>query len=288
MMTYLLGDMAYRAFKGATPEERMVALKQLGYILGVQVLVAGALSLPGLEIIKAGFLIASMLGVGGGWDEVEEKLRKALDEAVGKPFGQMISSGVLTRLGGYGIDVSQRMSLADMWLFGEPKSDTSEGTQAYLFRQTVGAPGGYVMDVIEGLRLMVHEGEYAKGFGKVLPAKFAADTAKALHGKSESAYERDADKKTVSGYGEVAANVFGFKTARQAEVSRRTGVNIRERKDMEKEQKKLANAYFNARTKGDQMKAIARNIEFNATLETPAQKRRFQLPTKPRELRTAQ
>jgi hypothetical protein len=229
-----------------------------------------------------------MLGVGGGWDEVEEKLRKALDEAVGKPFGQMISSGVLTRLGGYGIDVSQRMSLADMWLFGEPKSDTSEGTQAYLFRQTVGAPGGYVMDVIEGLRLMVHEGEYAKGFGKVLPAKFAADTAKALHGKSESAYERDADKKTVSGYGEVAANVFGFKTARQAEVSRRTGVNIRERKDMEKEQKRLANAYFNARTKGDQMKAIARNIEFNATLETPAQKRRFQLPTKPRELRTAQ
>lgn len=288
MMTYLLGDMAYRAFKGATPEERMVALKQLGYILGVQVLVAGALSLPGLEIIKAGFLIASMLGVGGGWDEVEEKLRKALDEAVGKPFGQMISSGVLTRLGGYGIDVSQRMSLADMWLFGEPKSDTSEGTQAYLFRQTVGAPGGYVMDVIEGLRLMVHEGEYAKGLGKVLPAKFAADTAKALHGKSESAYERDADKKTVSGYGEVAANIFGFKTARQAEVSRRTGSSIRDRKDMEKEQKKLANAYFNARTKGDQMKAIARNIEFNATLETPAQKRRFALPIKPRELRTAQ
>jgi hypothetical protein len=288
MMTYLLGDMAYRAFKGATPEERKVALSQLGYILGVQIAVAGALSLPGLEIIKAGFLLASFLGIGGGWDEVEEKLRKALDETVGKPFGQMISSGILTRLGGYGIDVSQRMSLADMWLFGEPKSDTSEGMQAYLFRQVAGAPGGYLLDVVEGFRLMVHEGEVAKGLGRILPAKFAADTAKALHGKSESAYEKDAEKKTVSGYGEIAANIFGFKTARQAEVSRRTGANIREFKDKEKESKQLLKAFRNARTKGDQIKAIAKNIEFNATLTTPSERRRFALPTKPRELRTAQ
>lgn len=284
MMTYLLGDMAYRAFNGATPEEKRIALKQIGNILAVQMLMAGALGLPGIEIIKAGFLLASFAGIGGGWDEVEEKLRKLLDDSIGKGWGEMISSGILSRA--IGIDVSQRMSLADMWLFGEPKGDTSESIEAYLFRQVVGAPGSLLLDARNGFVLAV-EGEWGKAAGKLIPIKFAADFAKAAHGSSESEYEKP-EKKKVSGPGEFALNVFGFRSGRQAEVSRRTGANIREFKDKEKESKQLLKAFRNARTKGDQIKAIAKNIEFNATLTTPSERRRFALPTKPRELRTAQ
>jgi len=282
MMTYLLGDMAYRAFNGATPEEKRIALKQIGNILGVQVLMAGALSLPGLEIIKAGFLIASMLGIGGGWDEVEEKLRKSLDESIGKGWGEMISSGILSRA--IGIDVSQRMSLADMWLFGEPKGDTAESIQAYLFRQVVGAPGSLLLDARDGFATAL-EGEWGKAAGKLIPIKFAADFAKAAHGSSESEYEKP-EKKKVSGPGEFALNVFGFRSGRQAELGRTTGANIREKQDKQKEFKKLQKAFYNARTKGDQIKAIARNREWNDSLSRSEW--RLRLPVTPRELRTAQ
>lgn len=282
MMTYLLGDMAYRAFNGATPEEKRVALKQIGNILVVQMLAAGALGLPGLEIIKAGFLIASMLGIGGGWDEVEEKLRKLLDDSIGKGWGEMISSGILSRA--IGIDVSQRMSLADMWLFGEPKGDTAESIQAYLFRQVVGAPGSLLLDARDGFATAL-EGEWGKAAGKLIPIKFAADFAKAAHGSSESEYEKP-EKKKVSGPGEFALNVFGFRTGRQAELGRTTGANIREKQDKQKEFKKLQKAFYNARTKGDQIKAIARNREWNDSLSRSEW--RLRLPVKPRELRTAQ
>jgi hypothetical protein len=282
MMTYLLGDMAYRTFNGATPEERRIALKQIGNILSVQMLAAGALGLPGLEIIKAGFLLASFAGIGGGWDEVEEKLRKLLDDSTNKTFGELVSSGILSRA--IGIDVSQRMSLADMWLFGEPKGDTAESIQAYLFRQVVGAPGSLLLDARDGFALAV-EGEWGKAAGKLIPIKFAADFAKAAHNSSESEYEK-ADKKKVSGPGEFALNVFGFRSGRQAELGRTKGADIKKSQERQKEYKKLNDAYYKARTKGDQMKAIARNREWNASL--PDGQFKLKLPTKPRELRTAQ
>jgi hypothetical protein len=283
MMSYLLGDMMYRAFNGATPEEKKIALKQLGNIVGVQILMAGALSLPGLEIIKAAFLITSLFGLTGGWDDQEDKFRKLLDASVGKKWSELISSGILSRA--IGIDLSQRMSLADMWLFGEPKGDTSENWQAYLFRQLTGAPGGYVIDAIEAGRLFVEEGEYLKGMGKILPAKFAADFAKAAHNYREGKYEEE-KRRSVSGVGEAALNVFGFRSGRQAEVGRERGVAIRERQDMQKEFKKLQREYYRARTKGELVKAIAKNREWNETLDKSQW--RLRLPVKQRDLRVAQ
>jgi hypothetical protein len=283
MMTYLLGDMAYRVFNGATPEEKKTALKQLGNILGVQILMAGALSLPGLEIIKAGFLIASMLGIGGGWDEQEEKLRKMLDASVGKKWSELISSGILSRA--IGIDLSQRMSLADMWLFGEPKGDSAESIQAYLFRQAVGAPGALLLDWRDAIDSLV-KGEPEKAAGKIIPIKFASDFAKAAVGYQQGKAEPKEEKKKVSGLGEAAANVFGFRTGRQAEAGRQVGVSIREREAKQKEFKKLQQQFYRARTKGEQIKAIAKNREWNDSLSQSEW--RLRLPVKPRKLEAAQ
>jgi hypothetical protein len=284
MMTYLLGDMVHRSFKGATPEEKQIALKQLVNILGVQILVAGAFSLPGLEILKVAFLIMSALGLSGGWDEQEDKLRKLLDDSVGKTWGEMISSGLLSRAFGNGIDLSQRMSLADMWLFGEPKGDSSESMQAYMFRQAVGAPGGYLLDVRDAI-VLATEGELGKAAGKFLPAKFLGDFAKAAYGYSEAKYEKP-EKRAVSGLGEAALNTLGFRTGRQAELGRERGIAIRERQDQQKEFKKLQKQYYTARTKGDMIKAIAKNREWNETLEKSQW--RMRLPVKPRDLRVPQ
>jgi hypothetical protein len=284
MMTYLLGDMVYRSFKGATPEEKSMARKQIANILAVQILVAGAFSLPGLEIFKVAFLLASFFGLGSGWEDFENELREILDASVGKTLGEMISSGLLSRAFGNGVDLSQRMSLADMWLFGEPKGDSSESMQAYMFRQAVGAPGGYLLDVRDAA-VLASEGEFAKAFGKFIPVKFIADFTKAAYGYSEAKYEVP-EKRAVSGAGELAFNALGFRTGRQAELNRERGIAIRERQDKQKEFKKLQTQYFKARTKGDMAKAIAKNREWNASLSKG--EFRMKLPVKPRELRVPQ
>ena len=284
MVTYLLGDMAYRAFNGATPEEKRIAIKQIMNIVGVQILVAGAFSLPGLELFKVAFLLMSAMGLSDGWDEQEDKLRKLLDDSVGKSLGEMISSGLLSRAFGNGVDLSQRLSLADMWLFGEPKSDSSESMQAYMFRQAVGAPGGYLLDVRDAF-ILATEGELGKAFGKFLPVKFLGDFAKAAHGYSEREYQVP-EKRNVSGLGEAAFNVLGFRTGRQAELSRDRNIARREKQDKQKEFDKLMKQWRTARNKGDMAKSIARNREWNANLQK--NEFRLRLPVKPRELRTAQ
>lgn len=259
MMTYLMVDLAKRTMDSdLTTEERKIAGKQLLNFMAVQIAMAGALSLPGLELVKAGFLIAAALGFGGGWDDQEEKLRKLVDQTVGRPIGQMITNGVFTRLGGYGIDVSQRMSLSDMWLFGEPRKNDSESQQAYLFRLMAGSSGSFILGVFDGVK-DIGNGEIEKGLGKVLPIKFAADTAKAIGNMNR-------DREGDIGFGTVAVNAFGVKTAAQAEKSRDIGDRMRAKDKKTEQSKALIKAFYDARTPGEKVKAVARNKEFNKTL----------------------
>jgi hypothetical protein len=270
MMTYLLADATMRSFKGATPEERRIARKELMNFFAVQIAMAGALSVPGLEIVKVAFLLAAALGFGGGWDEQEEELRKLADRTFGKEIGQMITSGVLTRLGGYGIDVSSRLSLADLWLFGEPKKDDRESMEAYLFRLLAGSSGTFVTQAIDGIK-DVGNGEIEKGLGKALPIKFIADFAKGIKQYNDPRNEGEV------GLGTLAVNTIGLRTAAQAEKSREIADRMRQKDKLEKERKELSRAFYEAKNKGDKVKAAAKNKEFNNKLDKSQW--RLRLPT---------
>lgn len=266
MMTYLLADMAHRAFvdKNLSAEEKAVARKQLLHVVAVQIAMAGALSLPGIELVKAGFLISAALGFGGGWDDAEEYLRKAVDDTIGRPLGGMLMKGVIPRLGG--IDISNRVSLSDMWLFGEPKTNDLQGHQSYLFQLMAGSTGSMVMGAIDGVQDLGN-GDVAKGLSKMLPIKFVSDTAKAI----------DRYSKGNAGGFDVAANVFGAQTASQVESWRDFGVKQRKREDREKVRKQLSRDFYEAKTRGDRVKAAARNREFNRMLSSSEW--RLRLPT---------
>jgi hypothetical protein len=77
-MIFLMGDMVRRASFG-TPQEKKIAARQLMSLLAVQMAMAGAAGLPGLELLKVGFMVASMLGLGGGWEDWQRKLRKTFE-----------------------------------------------------------------------------------------------------------------------------------------------------------------------------------------------------------------
>jgi hypothetical protein len=255
MITYLLGDMANRAWNGATPEERRIAYKQLMNVVAVQIAMAGALSLPGIELIKVAFMLGAALGLSDGWDEQEEKLRKVVDATVGREFGQMVTNGVFTRLGGYGIDVSQRLSLSDIWLFGEPRKNDADGWAAYAFRLIGGSAGSYVVDTSQGMREIV-KGDVDKGLGKVVPIKMVADLSKAIDRYREG---------NQSG-AEIAVNTFGAQTASQAERMREVIDRKRRSEKREEQRKELSRAFYGAKTRAEQIRAVAKNREWNKNL----------------------
>ena len=227
MMTYLLTDMVHRSFKGATPEERKVAMKQLANVFAVQIAMAGALSLPGLEIAKLGFMVAAALGFGDGWDDQEEKLRKLADQTLGKTWGELLTKGVVSRA--MNIDISQRVSLADMWTFGEPRKYDKDNVNAYLAQMMFGAPGSTAADFLDGART-AGKGEFLKAAGQMLPIKIVSDAFKAANNYSEG-------KATPI---EVGMNIFGARSGRQAEKSREIGESVRKRDDLARRYKDLS------------------------------------------------
>jgi hypothetical protein len=260
LYTMLLGNMVHDAFAGATPEEKRIAQKQLMSVIATQIAFAGMLSLPGLELVKAGFMITAALGLTGGWDDQEEKMKKLAEESFGKDWGQMVTSGVITRAAN--IDVSQRLSAADLWIFGEPKKYDADGIAAWMMNTAAGSAGTMLLDAREGLTL-AQQGEWAKGFGKMIPFKALADAVKAS----------EAEK--ASGPFEFGLNTFGLRSGRQAEIGRAKRNTAKRTQYREETYKKLTHDYIHAYTKGDKMKLKKKIDDWNKTVP-----RHYQVYTK--------
>jgi hypothetical protein len=252
MMTHLWGQMAYTAFKGATRAERRVALKQFANLAGMQIAMAGALSLPGLEIAKAFIMVAAALGFGSGYDDLERKLRRASEEAVGKTLSDMVLKGVLSRA--VGIDLSTRLSLSDSWLFGEPENYTKAGVASYIGKQAIGAPGSMGLDFLDSMKA-AGEGDWKTAVIKGFPVKFIDDMAKGVKG-----YEKGEMSALEAG----VLGVTSLKTAGLAERQEKRGGEIKAREALRNEGKKLRNQYLDATTRGEKARLTGKIREYNA------------------------
>jgi len=250
MMSALLVDMVQRAdFK--TTEGRQ-ALKQIGNLVAVQVAMAGALGLPGLELVKIIAMVAGALGFGGGYDEIERKVTDTAQAAVGETWGELLTRGVIPRAAG--IDLSTRLSLADMWTFGEPKSNDREGLTAYTAQFLLGAPGSLVVDWAQGLQA-ASKGEFGKALGLMLPNKLLSDFTK-------SAIKYNDREMTLP---EAVVQTIGVRPRRQAVESEEIGRRIDEKREKDQQAKDLTQAYLNARSRGELTKLKAQIKKHNET-----------------------
>lgn len=254
MMTHLYMDMIYRAFRGESRAVRMEALKQFGHLVAMQTLMAGALSIPGMELAKAGFVLAAMLGLGGGWDDQERRIKRLADEALGKDWSELVRKGLVTRA--VGIDLSNRLSLADMWTFGEPKKYTKSEITSWIATQMFGAPGGTALDFREAL-IHAQEGEWAKAAQKGAPVKFVGDSFKAV----------DAYMSGKMTGPEAALQSLSIKPARIANQDEARSERIAESQEAKDRKNKLRNRYLNARTAGERLKLKAEVRAYNRTVE---------------------
>ena len=251
MMTHLWMDMVYRAFRNAKPGDRREALRLAGNLFAVQMVFAGALGLPGLELAKIGFTLASLLGVGGGWDDQERRIKRLLDEYAGKDASEYIRKG-LSRAAG--IDLSGRTSLSDMWVHGEPKDNSKSEVLAWIATQVGGAALGTVSDARDGA-IALQDGDWETALAKMFPVKVVSDLAKAGKGWADG---------RMSG-ADAFARGAGFTTARQANRAEERSERIAKARASKEQRDRLRRAYLNARSAGDRAKVISRIRDFNRT-----------------------
>lgn len=250
MMSYLMVDMVQRGFGPSTPRaERVVALKQMANVIGVQVAMAGVLGLPGIELLKIGVMVAGALGLtDDDWGDEERRARKLADEVVGKEWGDLITRGVISRFAG--VDLSTRMGLNDMWTFGEPKDSSRDSQMAYIGSLTIGAPGSLAADWVGAIK-DIGNGDVAKGVTNLIPVKFMSDFGKAVRGRM------DPDVSQPMTRADAVMQAVGFRSRRLAEEGEQTGQKVSASQDREAERKRLQDAYLKARTRGEQTKLKA-------------------------------
>lgn len=255
MMTALTADMVKRSFGSAGPAEKAVARKQLMALMAVQIAAAGTMGLPGLEIAKLTFMMLAALGLTDGWEEQERKLRDFADEVIGKTASELVTKGVITRM--IGIDMSKRMSLADMWTFGEPEDYDKESLKAYAWSMITGAPGGLASDMLEAAN-HAREGDFGKAFSKGFPVKAVTDLVKAGRGLSEGELN----------FPEALLKAAGGRSAREAEHGETVGRAIKANKDRQKERQGLVKRYIGA--KGTELPGLLKEIKQFNERETAA------------------
>jgi hypothetical protein len=248
MMTALLARMVGQAFKGASPQERKIARTQLVTLVGVQIAMAGALGLPGLELAKVAFMLAAALGFGEGWEEQERWLKKQAEAMIGQKPAEILTKGMPRLLG---IDLSTRLSLADMWTFGEPKkADDRDSTMAYVAGLILGAPASMVGDWRDAVSHM-REGEWAKASAKGIPIKFVVDFAKAINADDMNLAER-------------GVQAIGIRPASAARKSEEIGAGVDKSVKHDTAYKKLSRQYRNAKTEGERARLMGLIREHNA------------------------
>jgi hypothetical protein len=244
----LAGDMIYRSFKGASKSEKMEAMKQLTALMGVNVLVGGVLGVPGSELVKNAVVALQAIGLTDyGWDDVEMAYRHLVQEATGKDLEQVINKGLLSKA--LGIDFTSRAGWQDLVTGFAPKDDSPEERVKFVGNTFMGAPGGYLNDVVAGMGSISDAVMGNKPFWpalgtaaqKMVPVKILADSVKAMQGL-------DSGKLSPL---DAAKQIVGFRSLRQSDIGDGIGVKIRAAGLKKKEASSLISAYISALTPGD-------------------------------------
>jgi hypothetical protein len=234
-MYYMLFKAAKEALKGETPEIRKAAWRQIGGIVGMSALMAGA---QGIPMFGALSLLYSLF-----CDEDDEDL----DTVTQKALGDFLYKGPLEYMTNLGI--AGRITLNDLIIRDAPKGSATTFTQQLL--QAVGGPVVGVSDRIQRGYSKIGEGNVYRGLEELLPTAIS-NGLKSFRYVTEGTKTLRGDPITgdVSLYNGVA-QLLGFAPAdyqNQLEInSREKGIDT----FLTKKIGKLKQKYYIAKREGD-------------------------------------
>jgi hypothetical protein len=234
-MYFMLLKAAREAYKGETPEIRKAAMRQIGGIMGMSALMAGA---QGIPMYGAVSLLWSLF-----CDEDDEDL----DTVTQKAFGDFLYKGPVDYM--TNLAIAGRITLNDLIIRDAPKGSATTFTQQML--QAVGGPVIGVSDRIQRGYSKIAEGHTLRGVEELLPS-FAGNAFKGARYLTNGTTTLRGDPITgdVSIYNAVA-QMLGFAPAdyqRQLEInSREKGIDT----FLSKKISKLKQKYYMAKREGD-------------------------------------
>lgn len=214
-MTWFLCRNAWNAFKGATPEQKTQARRKLAGVLGMHAVFAGTLGLP-LMSVTFGVLNA-VAGAFGDDDEpwdAETEFRTFLRETLGDGAAEAVLRGPVQAA--TGVNISQRVSLNDLWFRDADRELEGRAWANYLFEQAAGPLGGIVTNYARGRQLM-DEGHLWRGIETMMP-KAVKDGMKAVRFQTEGVNTLRGDP-VIEDFGvlETIGQLTGLAPARVAE-----------------------------------------------------------------------
>jgi hypothetical protein len=234
-MYYMMFKTAKEALKGETPEVRQAAMKQLGGIVGMSALMAGA---QGIPMFGALSLVYSLFT-----DEDEDDLNAVTQKAL----GDFLYKGPVEYL--TNLSIAGRITLNDLIIRDAPQSNASTFTQQII--QAIGGPVFGVVDRISRGYSKINEGNFERGIEDLLPSA-ASNGLKALRYGSEGTKTLRGDPIT----GEVSLfNLFGQAIGfAPADYTRQVEINAREKgidKAISTQASKQKQKYYMAKREGD-------------------------------------
>lgn len=234
-MYYMMFKTAKEALKGETPEVRQAAMKQLGGIVGMSALMAGA---QGIPMFGALSLVYSLFT-----DEDEDDL----DAVTQKALGDFLYKGPVEYL--TNLSIAGRITLNDLIIRDAPQSNASTFTQQVI--QAIGGPVFGVVDRVSRGYSKINEGNFERGIEDLLPSAIS-NGFKAVRYGSEGTKTLRGDPIT----GEVSmfnlvGQALGFAPA---DYTRQVEINAREKgidKAISTQASKQKQKYYMAKREGD-------------------------------------
>jgi hypothetical protein len=234
-MYYMMFKTAKEALKGETKEVREAAFKQLGGIVGMSALMAGA---QGIPMFGALSLVYSLFT-----DEDEDDLNAVTQKAL----GDFLYKGPVEYL--TNLSIASRITLNDLIIRDAPQSNASTFTQQVI--QAIGGPVFGVVDRVSRGYSKINEGNFERGIEDLLPSA-ASNGLKALRYGSEGTKTLRGDPIT----GEVSmfnlvGQALGFAPA---DYTRQVEINAREKgidKTISTRASKQKQKYYMAKREGD-------------------------------------
>jgi hypothetical protein len=207
---YLMGRLFNEAFRGADPETKRIARRQLLGISGMAYAFAG---IQGMPLYGAVSLLAEMML--GDDDEPFD-----MDAEIRAAFGDIGYKGPINQI--LSVDIASRTGFNGLLWREDPKRLAEIGPTLYALEQAAGPAYGAFRSAERGLKL-IGEGQIERGMEALVPS-FVRNGMKAFRLGTEGALTKDGTP-IVDDIGtyNTLMQVFGFNPSDLAEAQARAG-----------------------------------------------------------------
>ena len=260
---------------GETRQAKWEAAKTVGGMMVASALFSGVYGAIGLEPVRLiAYAYHKLFDEEGEVWDMKNAIHHWLVDTLGAGAGNALAGGPIARA--LGVDVQDRMGLANLFFFNPPDLLTTDKTVWSTFlMDELGPLFQMVVDGVSAATGHLQNGEYAQAMASIVPIKIVKDGLKALQLASTGKTNiRGAIQTEPSGL-DAAKQLFGLKPANVANAQEKAGVMAEYSKSQEVARTNIIRALAGGKD-GAEDRRESFNQRFPNRKITPAEVRAYQ------------